>query len=688
MDIDPIEQELGITTYLCPDVVGFSAVLKARYSDFVVHEVASDGTVARLTCVEPRLITDPPLSQQPAEPPKAKEDQAADETNEKKRKHEEEVNEPVANPDWEALQRSFAELVGVEASVATMQFLKSIEAHSSAETESTAIKPDEEADKAQPQYNVSLPPVTDKKIRKTVHEWVRENLAGIARSDTLDIDKLETNKVIRVWHQKFTRKMPNWKAFEQNRNNNNQRRDNRPQVRKPPPGMKFLRFVLYKENMDTTHAINQLSRVNGNHGRKLRVGYSGMKDKRGITSQFVTVPAQTPIASLTRYNISHDSHRGGGHTRNQGVGVLRVGNFEYVAEDLRMGRLQGNRFDVALRNVQLEGLALHDMKERLARAALFLKDNGFINYFGVQRFGKFHDTHLTGIEVLKGNYEKAIDIIMEPKPNESEFMTTARKDWRNRFEAAEDRETAEKDCASRLVRNVNRNLNNSENSALNSLAKHPLDYKRAYGCIQKTMRMMFLHAVQSYCWNHVASFRIDTLGRQVVKGDLVSASTDDKFAVKLVTAEDIAASRYRLEDVLIPMIGTKTKDPENLAGEHFDKLLAKMELDRSVFEKLDEREFDLCGDYRTLICPSAELDYKIIEYTDSHQPLIQTDLMKLHGIEVEEASSANADPNKILLAMDVAFTLPSSTYATIALRELMKKPTSSEYQSELKLHNS
>jgi tRNA pseudouridine13 synthase len=286
---------------------------------------------------------------------------------------------------------------------------------------------------------------------------------------------------------------------------------------------------------------------------------------------------------------------------------------------------------------------------------------------------------------LKGNYEKAINIIMEPKPSESEFMALARKDWRNRFEKAEDKATAEQECAGRLVKSVNRNLNSSEVSVLNSLARYPLDYKRAYGCVQKTMRMMFLHAVQSYLWNHVASFRIDTLGRQVVKGDLVSASSDDKFAVKVVTEDDVTASRYRLEDVLLPMIGTKTKDPENLAGEQFDKLLEKMGLDRSAFKKLDEREFDLCGDYRTLICPSAELDYKVIEYTDTLQPLIQTDLMKIHGIEVEEA--VNAEPEKVLLAMDVAFTLPSSTYATIALRELMKRPTSSEYQSELKLNN-
>lgn len=35
---DDAERELGITEYLSPGVSGFSAVLKARYSDFCVHE--------------------------------------------------------------------------------------------------------------------------------------------------------------------------------------------------------------------------------------------------------------------------------------------------------------------------------------------------------------------------------------------------------------------------------------------------------------------------------------------------------------------------------------------------------------------------------------------------------------------------------------------------------------------------
>jgi hypothetical protein len=36
--LDPTEVALGISTYLRPDIQGFSAVSKGRFSDFLVHE--------------------------------------------------------------------------------------------------------------------------------------------------------------------------------------------------------------------------------------------------------------------------------------------------------------------------------------------------------------------------------------------------------------------------------------------------------------------------------------------------------------------------------------------------------------------------------------------------------------------------------------------------------------------------
>lgn len=56
---DPIEEELGITAYLSPEIPGFSAVLKARYSDFVVHEGTTDRPTAAVPLLVPTHMADP-----------------------------------------------------------------------------------------------------------------------------------------------------------------------------------------------------------------------------------------------------------------------------------------------------------------------------------------------------------------------------------------------------------------------------------------------------------------------------------------------------------------------------------------------------------------------------------------------------------------------------------------------------
>jgi tRNA pseudouridine13 synthase len=104
----------------------------------------------------------------------------------------------------------------------------------------------------------------------------------------------------------------------------------------------------------------------------------------------------------------------------------------------------------------------------------------------------------------------------------------------------------------------------------------------------------------------------------------------------------------------------------------------------NLFKKVQDRDLAIYGDYRKLICRPKDFDFDIKEYYDPLQPLIQTDLMKLDGdnIEIQPKKEEN---EKVKVAMIVGFSLPSSSYATIALRELTKKPTSNEYQMELKL---
>jgi len=65
---------------------------------------------------------------------------------------------------------------------------------------------------------------------------------------------------------------------------------------------------------------------------------------------------------------------------NKLIGI-RVGDFSYVNEGLVLGQLKGNRFAITLRNVVAES-------DDVIKAAVDgLSKNGFINYYGLQRFG-------------------------------------------------------------------------------------------------------------------------------------------------------------------------------------------------------------------------------------------------------------------------------------------------------------
>jgi tRNA pseudouridine13 synthase len=45
-----------------------------------------------------------------------------------------------------------------------------------------------------------------------------------------------------------------------------------------------------------------------------------------------------------------------------------------------------------------------------------LKANGFINYYGMQRFGTGSiSTHTVGQHVLKGDWKEAINLILKPR---------------------------------------------------------------------------------------------------------------------------------------------------------------------------------------------------------------------------------------------------------------------------------
>jgi tRNA pseudouridine13 synthase len=659
---------------------------------FFLLAVAPDGSLARLTSLDPTVKRN-----EQEMPPKMEEknDTEAARIERGKRKRDDDVH-----IDWECVQTELKDFVDEPAAREVTVFLQkhSDTMNPSGSTDATkedalSASTSEKSPLDALEKYIILPAVVDKEKRRNLHHWIKGKLSNVATAETMEGGR------IRIWHQKFRSFMPN--KFDNNK---------RYSGPKAPRDKPFLKFVLYKENMDTGMAIHEIEQklsygsssrgARGSHrkgyGQRIRMGYAGNKDKRGVTAQFITVPSSVSVQRLCGVFNSHGG-KGGGHTTGKGVALMKVGNFEFVSNELRLGDLQGNRFDVVLRNVQVEDM--DQAKHTLENAAESIQKSGFINYFGLQRFGKFHDTHLTGLAILKGDYEGAIDIMMRPKDEERNEIKLAREKWQNRFkqmngetiESIDARAKIEKECAAEILKDMNRFMQN-ERAILSSIVRNPLDYKKAFSNIARTMRMMFLHALQSYLWNKAASFRIKNLGPEVVVGDLVlvssknlSSGTDEPFPeVKVVELDDINANRYSMEDVVLPLLGTKTQFPKNESGKLFENILTEHNVTAIMISEMLAKDFNSAGDYRKLICRPTDVNFDIIEYSDELQPLLQTDFMKLNDIPVDGCSVEKVDKIRIL-AMIVGFSLPSSSYATIFLRELMKRPTSSEYQRDLKL---
>lgn len=187
----------------------------------------------------------------------------------------------------------------------------------------------------------TFPLIEEKLTRKAIHMLIKSDLfKGVCMADTID-------KRVRIWHKLFETQMPNHGLFVKDA-----RFQNRPKKVKmewPQARPNFIKFVLYKENIDTGTAAKDVSRTlrlppKQRGGRMMNdpgsggLGYAGMKDKRGCTAQFCTLFRKTPEDVLVlNKEKKNDRRQGGGNSKFGGSTVMRVGNFSYVDRELRLG---------------------------------------------------------------------------------------------------------------------------------------------------------------------------------------------------------------------------------------------------------------------------------------------------------------------------------------------------------------
>lgn len=271
----------------------------------------------------------------------------------------------------------------------------------------------------------------------------------------------------------------------------------------------FTCFVLHKENIDTLQAIAALS-----HQLKMKpalFAYAGTKDKRAKSSQWISVRKLEPTRICQAAK------------RCQGI---RVGNFKFLPETLRLGNLKGNRFQIALRSVKGE-------RDQIEKSLESLRDLGFINYYGLQRFGNCQKipTYMIGKALLAADFKEACELILQEREGEPFYMQNMRKCY------------AETKSAAKALECLHSTNTCVEARLLHGLVKHgDSNYLHALLNLPRNMLMLYTHAYQSFIFNQISSKRRE-MGLEVIEGDLVFTENPPTEIVDIIddvsTVEDV-----------------------------------------------------------------------------------------------------------------------------------------------------
>ena len=392
------------------------------------------------------------------------------------------------------------------------------------------------------------------------------------------------------------------------------------------------------------------------------IEYAGTKDKRAITTQHCTIYRKKP-SDFKRVNSY------------QLPPFIRVGDFELVSEPLKLGDNTANHFDIILREIEATDEDVHLKLEAV-------RDCGFINYFGLQRFGKggVH-SHIIGREIFHSNWQVAIDMMFVPREGDRGPISQGKQ--------------AYNEGDFRAALEIFPGYMHAERSVLASLIQHPNDALGAFNKIPKNTRLLCAHAYQSYVWNVAASERIKRYGLTCVEGDLVVAKNESELAfqkasienhkcVIVATKEDIESKRYSINDVVLPLVGINVLLPKNDIGELIEDTLRRDSLSIDFFQKKCAQEYRMGGAYRRLILRPKEFQWEILEYNDTNAELFKTEVNKFRSSATHLISEEPVNQgSRNIHALRVSFILMPGSYATMLLREITKESTETEYHASL-----
>jgi tRNA pseudouridine13 synthase len=373
---------------------------------------------------------------------------------------------------------------------------------------------------------------------------------------------------------------------------------------------RFVTFTVQKMGLSTMSVANILAsslKVSRNH-----VTYAGLKDKRAITVQSMSVPAKAiellPTLELSRIDIR---------------------DARFTRHPVQIGDLWGNRFSVLLRDIGSDCSSALEVASQL-------REKPLLNYFGVQRFGLARpNTHLVGKALIKREFEEAVRIMLSTTSEyEPESLTTIRLELSDNLTPTEE-----------MIELLPEDMG-YEKTVMRELVKHPGDFQRAITKMPPRVLTLQVHAYQSYIFNRFLSKRaklgmsITTpeVGDFLIKLDETHSSRDAWLYVTDTSIEErqdqVESGEYGLA---LPILGYSTRMPPVKQSDFVRQILKDEEIRLIDFRNQEMKSLDSSGG------------------------------LHLAAIHIPDFEASCTDDGLL-----VRFSLRKGSYATVVMREIMK----------------
>ena len=340
-------------------------------------------------------------------------------------------------------------------------------------------------------------------------------------------------------------------------------------------------YLLKKRNINTILVLDLIQRYW--KVSRDKIGFCGLKDKRAVTIQYISIK-NGPEKDLTGPNFIL-KFLGKGKT------------------PLKLGEAKGNVFTIILRGVN---------SYKMMNSLKLLREIGFANYFGEQRFAPDLYTKKPLVKYfLQNDYEGALKEYFTQHPKKSKTLKKLWGEWEKFLKTASHLSAVEKRVLLTYIKKG--------------------DPVKAFKVFPKHLKLLFFFSYQSLLWNRVLSRAIKRLDEKSI-------------CIRFVRKEQLCFYR---DEVIIPKVFSDFELPF-ISPEIMDQELPSVfreEVDRVIEE---ERLTDFLE--------SKALGLKI--FNPGKRKVC---------VKPEDLKVVNVTKHTFTLR----FFLPSGSYATIFLLKLL-----------------